>query len=390
MLKFLRRKPKTKPPKPDTNTESAESIESAEITETAESIKPADPKNVIESAESVESTEIKETTEFTQKATKQPIPTSPTSQPEKKRGWFTRLKEGLSRTRQQLSNKLSQLFSRHQAIDDNLLEELETLLLTADVGVDTTDALLDQFKAEVKVQGIREPAACTPVLKSIMQNMLTPYAKPIELTPDKPFVLLVMGVNGVGKTTSIAKIAHYYKSRGLRIMLAAGDTFRAAAVEQLQAWGERNDVPVIAQPNGADSASVIYDAMQSASAKQIDLLIADTAGRLHTQDHLMAELAKIKRVIKKFNPNAPHETLLVLDATMGQNALTQAQIFQERVGVSGITLTKLDGTARGGIIFSITHQLKLPLRFIGVGEQLEDLKPFLADEFVDALFTTQD
>lgn len=299
-------------------------------------------------------------------------------------GWFKRLTRGLSRTRTVLADRLSGLLSRKQ-IDAALWEELETILLTADVGVATTQHILRDITAQVDRHTLRDPEALVAAVKQTLIDILTPCAQPLQLT-DQPFTLLMVGINGTGKTTSIAKIAHYFKAQGKQILLAAGDTFRAAAIDQLQAWGEVNQVPVIAQRPGADSASVIYDAMQSAQARHADLLIADTAGRLHTQSHLMEELAKIKRVMGKLNPAAPHETMLVLDASIGQNALAQARQFHEAIGITSLTLTKLDGTAKGGIIFAIANELKLPIRFIGVGEQLDDLKPFDAEEFVTALF----
>ncbi|MCB1826788.1 MAG: signal recognition particle-docking protein FtsY [Coxiellaceae bacterium] len=304
---------------------------------------------------------------------------------EPKSSWASRLKGGLKRTRQKFSENVSNLFLGKKAIDDTLFEELETLLLSADVGVDATQTILEELTQRVKRKQLDDAAALLPVLKEVLINLLSPCEQPLNIDK-KPFVLLMVGVNGAGKTTSIAKLANYYKQAGNKVMLAAGDTFRAAAVEQLQVWGERNDVSVIAQQSGADSASVIFDAMQAATAKNIDLLIADTAGRLHTQEHLMAELQKIKRVIGKQNDTAPHEVMLVIDAGMGQNALRQAEEFNEAVGLTGITITKLDGTARGGIIFAIAEKMRLPIRFIGIGEEIDDLKPFCAKEYVDALF----
>lgn len=299
--------------------------------------------------------------------------------------WASRLKAGLARTRQQLTGGLSNLLLGKKTIDAELLEELETQLIRADVGVATTQQLLDTLKDKTERKELSNPEALFQSLKQLMQDLLTPYSQALELKA-KPSVILMVGVNGAGKTTSIAKIAHYYQEQGQKVMLAAGDTFRAAAVEQLQHWGEINQVPVIAQHSGADSASVIFDAMQAATARNYDLLLADTAGRLHTQDHLMRELEKIKRVLAKINPEAPHETMLIIDASMGQNALNQAKQFHQAIGLSSITLTKLDGTAKGGIVFAICNELKLPIRFIGVGEQVDDLKPFQAQEFVDALF----
>jgi fused signal recognition particle receptor len=303
-------------------------------------------------------------------------------------GWFKRLKTGLTRTRSALASKLSALMGRRE-IDSSLFEELETILLSADMGVATSHRILDELRQSLKRHELKDPAALVTALKASLVNILRPCAKPLVLNAKntKPFTLLMVGMNGAGKTTSIAKIAHYYQQQDQQIILAAGDTFRAAAIDQLSAWGRVNDVPVIAQQPGADSASVIFDAMQSAKAKQVDLLIADTAGRLHTQKNLMEELAKIKRVMAKIDPNAPHETMLVLDASVGQNALIQAREFHDAIGIDSITLTKLDGTAKGGILFAIAAELQLPIRFIGVGEQLDDLKPFEAEAFVDALFS---
>ena len=300
--------------------------------------------------------------------------------------WLSRLSNGLRRTRENLANGLSSIFLGKQQIDDDLFEALEAQLLTADVGVETTEYILESLTNSVKRQQLADPSALSEQLKTILLDILTPVSTPLNPDIAHPFVLLMVGVNGAGKTTSIAKIAHHYKQAGKNVMLAAGDTFRAAAIEQLQTWGERNQVPVIAQQSGSDSAAVIFDAVQSAQSKQCDLLIADTAGRLHTQDNLMSELEKIKRVIKKVEPNAPHETMLVVDASMGQNALEQAKQFHEAIGLDSITLTKLDGTAKGGIVFAIANELKLPYRFIGVGEKRDDLKPFDANEFVNALF----
>ena len=304
---------------------------------------------------------------------------------EKKVSWGSRLKQGLKRSRNKLTDSLANLVMGKKTIDDSLFEDLETLLLSADVGVEATQKILDQLTAQVHRKELTNPESLTDSLKNILVGMLEPCQQSLDINA-KPFVILMVGVNGAGKTTSIAKMTHFYQQQGKKLILAAGDTFRAAAVEQLQVWGERNNVPVIAQQSGADSASVIYDAMQSAQAKQFDLLIADTAGRLHTQDHLMAELEKIKRVMRKINADAPQEVMLIIDAGMGQNALNQAQQFHDAIGLTSISLTKLDGTAKGGIIFALAEKMKLPIRFIGVGEQMEDLKPFIAKDFVDALF----
>lgn len=302
-----------------------------------------------------------------------------------KKSWLGRLGSGLKKTRHKISNGLANAILGKKVIDEALLEALETLLLSADLGIETTDILIQKLTDRVSRKELFDPAALADSLKKEMVLQLTPYESTLQ-TNQPLTVILMVGVNGAGKTTSIAKITHFYQSQGKKVMLAAGDTFRAAAVEQLQTWGERNNVPVIAQQHGADSASVIYDAMQSASAKNYDVLIADTAGRLHTQGHLMNELKKIKRVIQKFDPDAPHDTMLIVDATIGQNALVQAVEFHEAIGLSSISITKLDGTAKGGMLFAITEKMKLPIRYIGVGEKITDLKPFKAEEFVEALF----
>ncbi|OGO94025.1 MAG: signal recognition particle-docking protein FtsY [Coxiella sp. RIFCSPHIGHO2_12_FULL_42_15] len=313
---------------------------------------------------------------------------TPPASPEKPKGWLQRLSHGLKRTRHTLVEGLSSLILGKKYIDDALFDELEMLLLSADVGVETTHQILETLTQQVKRKELHDPEALLNALRTQLLTILEPCSQPLYPSA-KPFTLLMVGINGAGKTTSIAKIAHYFKQQNKQIILAAGDTFRAAAVEQLQIWGKRNNVPVISQQKGADSASVIFDAIQSAMAHNSDLLIADTAGRLHTQAHLMQELTKIKRVMAKLNPEAPHETMLVLDAGIGQNALTQAMEFHQAIGITGITLTKLDGTAKGGIIFAIANKMKLPIRFIGVGEQIDDLKPFDAHEFVDALFNVK-
>jgi fused signal recognition particle receptor len=305
-------------------------------------------------------------------------------------GFFSRLKAGLSRTRDSLAQSLGNLLLGKKAIDQDLLDELETRLLTSDVGVKATAAILSELSERVKRKELADSEALYVALKGILQTMLQPCEAPLQIPKalGKPFVILMVGVNGVGKTTTIGKLAKRFQGEGHSVMLAAGDTFRAAAVEQLQIWGDRNNVPVVAQHTGADSASVIFDAYQSASAKKVDVLIADTAGRLHNKNNLMQELEKVVRVLKKLDPDVPHETLLVLDATTGQNALSQARSFTESVKVSGLVLSKLDGTARGGMVFAIAKELGLPLRFIGVGEKAEDLRPFMAAEFVQALFST--
>jgi fused signal recognition particle receptor len=304
-----------------------------------------------------------------------------------RQGLFQRLKSGLARTRAQFGVGLSRLLRGRKAIDDDLLEELETLLLTADVGVEATSRIVADLTARAKRRELGDAEALMRVLReqllAILRGAEAPVRGPAE---GRPQVILMVGVNGAGKTTTIGKLAKRLQDEGQRVMLAAGDTFRAAAVEQLQAWGARNQVPVIAQHGSADAASVIFDALEAATARGLDVLIADTAGRLHTKSNLMDELAKIVRVMKKIDPDAPHEVLLVVDATTGQNALNQAIQFHQSIGVTGIALTKLDGTAKGGIVFAIADRLHLPIRFVGVGESLEDLRPFDAEDFVEALF----
>lgn len=301
--------------------------------------------------------------------------------------WTQRIKSGLSRTRSGLGSGLSAVIGGQKKVDGDVLEELETQLLMADVGIDATQTLINGLTEKLNRKELKDSTALLTHLKADMEAILEQSQHVLEpVSQDGPFVILMVGVNGVGKTTTIGKLAKKYQAEGKSVMLAAGDTFRAAAVEQLQVWGERNNVPVVAQHTGADSASVIYDAIESAKAKGIDIVIADTAGRLQNKANLMNELAKVVRVMKKLDENAPHEVMLVLDAGTGQNAISQAKLFSEAVGVSGITLTKLDGTAKGGIIFAIAKQFGLPIRYIGVGEQADDLRPFIAKEFVDALF----
>lgn len=312
---------------------------------------------------------------------------SKTPEAREKPGLLARLKQGLGRTRAGLTDGLADLLLGHKEIDDELLEDIETRLLSADLGIEATRRIIDDLTARLSRRELDKPEALLQALREDMQQVLAPFAQPLEI-PDqpRPYVILVVGVNGVGKTTTIGKLAKRLTDGGVSVMLAAGDTFRAAAVEQLKVWGERNRVPVVAQHTGADSASVIFDAFGAAQARGVDVLIADTAGRLHTQANLMEELKKVKRVLTKQDASAPHEVMLVLDAGTGQNALAQAEQFHQAVGVSGVTLTKLDGTAKGGIIFAIAEKLKLPIRFIGVGEAAEDLRAFDADEFVAALF----
>ncbi|MDP5039461.1 MAG: signal recognition particle-docking protein FtsY [Paraglaciecola sp.] len=300
---------------------------------------------------------------------------------------FARLKKGLSRTTESIGSGLANLF-RGKAIDDELFEELETQLLIADVGITTTRKMVAKLTDSADRKQLKDADALFQLLKQQMVDILSAVDNPLTIDADKkPYVILMVGVNGVGKTTTIGKMAKQFQQQGKKVMLAAGDTFRAAAVEQLQVWGERNNIPVVAQQSGADSASVIFDAFQSAKAKNIDVLIADTAGRLQNKDHLMEELKKVVRVMKKIDPQAPHEIMLTLDAGTGQNALSQTKLFNEAVGLSGLTLTKLDGTAKGGVIFAIADQFPIPIRYIGVGEGIEDLRPFNSKEFVEALFS---
>jgi fused signal recognition particle receptor len=301
-------------------------------------------------------------------------------------GWFAQLKSGLARTGDQLTG----LFSRGGKIDEDLYDELETILVTSDVGLNATQALLSDLRHRVKEQRLSEASELKEALAHCLLKLLKPLAQPLQAQtfksngPHKPFIIMMVGVNGAGKTTSIGKLAKYLQGQGLSVLLAAGDTFRAAAREQLMTWGERNNVTVIAQQSG-DAAAVIYDAVQAAQAREIDVVLADTAGRLTTQAHLMEEIKKVKRVIAKVLPDAPHEVLLVLDANTGQNALSQVKAFDEALGVTGLILTKLDGTAKGGVIAAIAKAHPIPVRFIGVGEGLDDLRPFVAEDFVAAL-----
>ncbi|WP_348719728.1 signal recognition particle-docking protein FtsY [uncultured Alcanivorax sp.] len=301
--------------------------------------------------------------------------------------FWTRMKQGLGKTRKGLGKGLADLLVGAKEIDDEIFEEIETQLLVADVGVEATDVIIEALTGQVSREELVDADALYESLQNELRKLLVPVDQPLKIDADKkPYVILMVGVNGVGKTTTIGKLACRFKAEGKNVMLAAGDTFRAAAVEQLQVWGERNDIPVVAQHTGADSASVVYDAVQAAQSRGADVLIADTAGRLHTRGNLMEELTKVTRVMKKLIPDAPHEVLLVLDAGTGQNAIQQAEQFRDAAGVTGLALTKLDGTAKGGILFALAKRTGLPIRFIGVGERLEDLRPFHAEEFVQALF----
>jgi fused signal recognition particle receptor len=295
------------------------------------------------------------------------------------------LRERLTKSREKIGDSLSSLLLGKKSIDDDLLEELETILISADIGLKTTDQVIESVRQKSSRKDLSDPSSLYNLVKEELLSIIVENNEMSEIKA-KPFVILIVGVNGAGKTTSIGKLAKSFQQAGKSVMLAAADTYRAAAVEQLKVWGERNDVPVVAQSTGSDAASVIFDAYDSAKAKGIDILIADTAGRLHTQKNLMQELEKIDRVIKKQDPEAPHETMLVVDGTAGQNALNQAVDFNKLLNITGITITKLDGTAKGGVLFSISNELKLPIRFIGVGEGIDDLRVFNAKNFVDAIF----
>ena len=307
-------------------------------------------------------------------------PASAVSQP----SWRERLKAGLARTRAQFGGKLKLVFSRGR-VDDELLDDLEALLLTSDVGMEATQHLLGELKLRAKRDNIDTPEAIQQALSDALHELLQPLEKPLEITHHRPFIIMIAGVNGAGKTTSIGKLAKYFQAQGKSVLLAAGDTFRAAAREQLQSWGLRNGVTVVSQVSG-DPAAVVFDAISAARARGIDIVLADTAGRLPTQLHLMEEIAKMRRVIQKADPGGPHETLLILDANFGQNALQQVKAFDKAIEVTGLVLTKLDGSAKGGVVAAIARQCPKPIRFIGVGEGIDDLRPFCARDFVDALF----
>jgi len=319
------------------------------------------------------------------------IPSSETQKTEEKElGFFARFKQSLTKTRLSIGSGLFSLF-RGKKIDEDLFEELEEQLILADIGVDTTLKIIDKLTAQANRKQLKDAETLYSLLKDDLSDILKEVEQPLLIDETKsPYVILMVGVNGVGKTTTIGKLAKKYQQQGKSVMLAAGDTFRAAAVEQLQVWGERNNIPVIAQQTGADSASVLFDAMDAAKARGIDLLIADTAGRLQNKEHLMDELSKVVRIMRKKDPSAPHEIMLTIDASTGQNAISQADLFNKAVGITGITLTKLDGTAKGGVIFSIADKYKLPIRYIGTGEGIDDLREFNAKEFIDALFAKEE
>jgi fused signal recognition particle receptor len=300
-------------------------------------------------------------------------------------GLFARLKQGLSKTRDKFTQGLAQILLGKKQIDAELLQAIETQLLLADVGVEATQAIISDLTARLNRNDLQDGESVFAALSEELTQLLSQPAPEFQVNQQKPTLILMTGVNGAGKTTTVGKLAKYFQSQGKSVLLAAGDTFRAAAIEQLEVWGERNGINVISQAKGADSAAVIFDAFQAAQARGIDIVIADTAGRLHTQSHLMDELKKIVRVVKKLDPTAPHETLLVLDATIGQNTLNQTQQFKDAVGISGLILTKLDGTAKGGVVFALAKQHDLPIRFVGIGEAIDDLKPFEPRSFVEAL-----
>jgi fused signal recognition particle receptor len=370
----------TTKPNEITQPEQNESTSSSEVTSGSESLVT---QQVIEHEPVVENNVLLKNAEILDKP-----PT--TQQNSENVGFFSKLKRGLSRTKESIGSGIVSLF-RGKAIDDELFEELETQLLVADVGMDTTVKIIKQLTESSNRKQLKDGDALYQLLKEQMADILKKVESPLTLkTESGPFVILMVGVNGVGKTTTIGKMAKQFQQQGKKVMLAAGDTFRAAAVEQLQVWGERNNIPVVAQQTGSDSASVIFDAFQSAKAKNIDVLIADTAGRLQNKEHLMEELKKVVRVIKKIAPEAPHEIMLTLDAATGQNAVSQTRLFNEAVGLTGITLTKLDGTAKGGVIFAIADQFTIPIRYVGIGEGIDDLRPFDSQDFVNALFSEPD
>ena len=320
----------------------------------------------------------------------QPTKADASSEVKSKEGFFARLATGLRRTRSGITENIANAVLGKKIIDEEILDEIEMLLLSADVGVEATHTIIEDLTQRVNRKQLNDIEGLFAALNEEMQAILAPCEQPLEINSShQPFVILMVGINGAGKTTTIGKLAKQLQNQGLSVMLAAGDTFRAAAVEQLQEWGNRNKIAVIAQQTGADSASVIYDALTAAKARKMDVLIADTAGRLHTQANLMDELKKVKRVMSRLDEQAPHEVMLVLDASIGQNAVIQAQQFSDAVNVSGITITKMDGTAKGGVIFSIAKKLQLPIRFIGIGEQIDDLRPFKANEFVEALLARE-
>ena len=376
--------------------DSNETLQAVEIAdEVATTVKAPEENEAIEETQLEPEQAIKIPEEIAEIATETEAVTEETQdeyqeKPANKTGFFNRLIQGLIKTKQNIGSGFLNFF-RGKKIDDELFEELEEQLLISDLGMPTTTKIINNLTQHATKQQLKDAELLYQQLKLELADVLKPVAQPLEIdTTKNPYVILMVGVNGVGKTTTIGKLAKKFQDEGKSVILAAGDTFRAAAVEQLQVWGERNHIPVIAQSSGSDSASVIFDAMQSASARNIDVLIADTAGRLQNKNHLMDELKKIVRVMKKYDETAPHEIMLTLDAGTGQNAISQAKLFNEAVGLTGITLTKLDGTAKGGVIFAIADQFNIPIRFIGVGEKIEDLRPFNSEEFIEALFSHEE
>lgn len=373
-----------------TSSQSGEEQEPQLVEESLSDSQPAEC--VAESAESPESTleTPQEESEALSSADPEPVVERVQEQEKPSESFFARLKRSLSRTKANIGAGFFGLF-KGKKIDDELFEELEEQLLIADVGMDTTLKIIENLTEKASRSDLRDGEALYGLLKEEMAEILAKVEQPLHIDSSKtPYVILMVGVNGVGKTTTIGKLAKQFQSQGKKVMLAAGDTFRAAAVEQLQVWGERNNVPVIAQHTGADSASVIYDAIEAAKARGVDVVIADTAGRLQNKSNLMEELRKIVRVMKKIDESAPHEIMLTLDAGTGQNAISQAKLFSDVAPITGITLTKLDGTAKGGVIFAIADQFSIPIRYIGVGEGIEDLRPFQTQEFIDALFSREE
>ncbi|MUK47265.1 signal recognition particle-docking protein FtsY [Aliivibrio fischeri] len=371
------------PSKDDSAVESV--VEDAELEQPKES-----EKVTVQAEEATEAEEVVTEKELEAELEAEPVMKVEEVQEKPTESFFARLKRSLQRTKENIGAGFFGLFSGKK-IDDELFEELEEQLLIADVGMDTTVRIIDSLTEKASKQDLKDGEALYGLLKEEMAEILAKVEQPLEINEkNMPHVILMVGVNGVGKTTTIGKLAKQFQNEGKSVMLAAGDTFRAAAVEQLQVWGQRNDVPVIAQHTGADSASVIYDAIEAARARKVDVVIADTAGRLQNKSNLMEELRKIVRVMKKIDPSAPHEIMLTLDAGTGQNAISQAKLFSDVAPVTGITLTKLDGTAKGGVIFSIADQFQIPIRFIGVGEGIDDLRPFVAQDFIEALFSREE
>ncbi|WP_072055322.1 signal recognition particle-docking protein FtsY [Aliivibrio fischeri] len=371
------------PSKDDSAVESV--VEDAELEQPKES-----EKVTVQAEEATEAEEVVSEKEPEAELEAEPVIKVEEVQEKPTESFFARLKRSLQRTKENIGAGFFGLFSGKK-IDDELFEELEEQLLIADVGMDTTVRIIDSLTEKASKQDLKDGEALYGLLKEEMAEILAKVEQPLEINEkNMPHVILMVGVNGVGKTTTIGKLAKQFQNEGKSVMLAAGDTFRAAAVEQLQVWGQRNDVPVIAQHTGADSASVIYDAIEAARARKVDVVIADTAGRLQNKSNLMEELRKIVRVMKKIDPSAPHEIMLTLDAGTGQNAISQAKLFSDVAPVTGITLTKLDGTAKGGVIFSIADQFQIPIRFIGVGEGIDDLRPFVAQDFIEALFSREE